>query len=122
MNRVLSMLHRPFVRRSVAAVSALLVFTACQPQSSSASGAAAPQASAATPPVAGAPGVQGRMALPDFASLVQQHGAARTFTDTGADAALAFLDSEAALEDLRRGDSPADACALAELAALALLM
>ena len=55
-------------------------------------------------------------------SLVQQHGAARTFTDTGADAALAFLDSEAALEDLRRGDSPADACALAELAALALLL
>ena len=55
-------------------------------------------------------------------SLVQQHGAARTFTDMGADAALAFLDSEAALEDLRRGDSPADACALAELAALALLL
>ena len=55
-------------------------------------------------------------------SLVQQHGAARTLTDTGADAALAFLDSEAALEDLRRGDSPADACALAELAALALLL
>ena len=55
-------------------------------------------------------------------SLVQQHGAARTFTDTGADAALAFLDSEAALEDLRRGDSPVDACALAELAALALLL
>lgn len=75
MNRVLSMLHRPFVRRSLAAVSALLVFTACQPHTSSASGAV-PQASAATPPVAATPAVQGRMMLPDFASLVQQHGPA----------------------------------------------
>lgn len=76
MNRVLSMLHRPFVRRSLAAVSALLVFTACQPQSSSAGGVAVAQASAATPAVAATPGVQGRMMLPDFASLVQQHGPA----------------------------------------------
>ena len=75
MNRVLSMLHRPFVRRSLAAVSALLVFTACQPHTSSAGGAV-PQASAATPPVAATPAVQGRMMLPDFASLVQQHGPA----------------------------------------------
>ena len=75
MNRVLSMLHRPFVRRSLAAVSALLVFTACQPHTSSASGAM-PQASAATTPVAATPTVQGRMMLPDFASLVQQHGPA----------------------------------------------
>ena len=75
MNRVLSMLHRPFVRRSLAAVSALLVFTACQPHTSSAS-SAMPQASAATPPVAATPAVQGRMMLPDFASLVQQHGPA----------------------------------------------
>ena len=76
MNRVLSMLHRPFVRRSLAAVSALLVFTACQPHTSSAGGGAVPQASAATPPVAATPGVQGRMMLPDFATLVQQHGPA----------------------------------------------
>ena len=75
MNRVMSMLHRPFVRRSLAAVSALLVFTACQPHTSSAGGAM-PQASAATPPVAATPAVQGRMMLPDFASLVQQHGPA----------------------------------------------
>jgi len=71
----MSMLHRPFVRRSLAAVSALLVFTACQPHTSSAGGAM-PQASAATPPVAATPAVQGRMMLPDFASLVQQHGPA----------------------------------------------
>jgi serine protease Do len=71
----MSMLHRPFVRRSLAAVAALLVFTACQPHTSSASGAV-PQASAATPPVAATPTVQGRMMLPDFASLVQQHGPA----------------------------------------------
>ena len=79
MNRVLSMLHRPFVRRSLAAVSALLVFTACQPQSSTAAGAAAQataRADAAAPQVPATPGVQGRMMLPDFASLVQQHGPA----------------------------------------------
>jgi serine protease Do len=81
MNRVLSMLQRPFVRRSLAAVSAVLVFTACQPQSSTAAGAlsgavqAAPPGDAATPQAA-PPGVQGRMMLPDFASLVQQHGPA----------------------------------------------
>ncbi len=81
MNRVLSMLQRPLVRRSLTAVSALLVFTACQPQSSTAAGAvvgtaqAAPRSDAATPQAA-APAVQGRMMLPDFASLVQQHGPA----------------------------------------------
>ena len=86
MNRVLSMLQRPFVRRSLAAVSALLVFTACQPQSSTAAGSGgvigaagaaqgAPRGDAANPQAA-APVVQGRMMLPDFASLVQQHGPA----------------------------------------------
>jgi serine protease Do len=80
MNRVLSMLQRPFVRRSLAAVSAVLVFTACQPQASTASSSGVAQA--ATPSdVAAArtpatPAVQGRMMLPDFASLVQQHGPA----------------------------------------------
>ena len=79
MKRVFSMLQRPFVRRSLAAVSVLLVITACQPRSSSASGASglqAAQASTGASPVAATPGVQGRMMLPDFASLVQQHGPA----------------------------------------------
>ncbi|NBU25628.1 MAG: Do family serine endopeptidase, partial [Gammaproteobacteria bacterium] len=73
------MLQRPFVRRSLAAVSVLLVITACQPRSSSAGGATglqAAQASTAASPAAATPGVQGRMMLPDFASLVQQHGPA----------------------------------------------
>lgn len=77
MNRVLSMLQRPFVRRSLAAVSAVLVFTACQPQASTASSSGVAQA--ATPSdvaAARTPAVQGRMMLPDFASLVQQHGPA----------------------------------------------
>ena len=80
MNRVLSMLQRPLVRRSLAAVSAVLVFTACQPQASTAASSGVAQA--ATPADIAAvrtpetPAVQGRMMLPDFASLVQQHGPA----------------------------------------------
>ena len=78
MNRVMSMLQRPLVRRSLAAVSAVLVFTACQPQASTAAASGVAQAATpsdvAAPPVT--PAVQGRMMLPDFASLVQQHGPA----------------------------------------------
>ena len=75
MNRVMSMLQRPLVRRSLAAVSAVLVFTACQPQASTAASSGVAQAATpsdvAAPPAT--PAVQGRMMLPDFASLVQQH-------------------------------------------------
>jgi len=75
MHWVFTMSRRPFVRRSLMAVFAVLVFTACQPKSSNAESAAlatlaqAPAAGAAVVP---APGV----VLPDFASLVQQQGPA----------------------------------------------
>ncbi|MGA1375260.1 MAG: Do family serine endopeptidase [Steroidobacteraceae bacterium] len=75
MHWVLTMSRRPFVRRSLAAVFAILVFTACQPKSSNAESAALAtlaQAPASNAAVVPAPGV----ALPDFASLVEQHGRA----------------------------------------------
>ncbi|MFM7397245.1 MAG: Do family serine endopeptidase [Gammaproteobacteria bacterium] len=69
------MSRRPFVRRTLVAAFAMLVFTACQPKNSNAESAALAtlaQAPPATATAAPAPGV----ALPDFASLVQQHGPA----------------------------------------------
>jgi serine protease Do len=69
------MSRRPFVRRTLAAAFAILIFTACQPKDSNAESAALAtlaQAPAAGVAVAPAPGV----VLPDFASLVQKQGPA----------------------------------------------
>jgi len=75
MQWVIAMSRRPFVRRSLAAVASILVFSACQPDTSNATGA--PLATLAQAPAAGtvsapAPAVS----LPNFASLVQQQGPA----------------------------------------------
>jgi serine protease Do len=75
MHWIIAMSRRPFVRRSLAAAFSILVLTACHPDASNAAGAPlatlaqAPAAGAATAP---APGVT----LPNFSSLVQQHGPA----------------------------------------------
>lgn len=83
MRWVVRMSQRPFVRRSVAAVLSVLVFTACQPDASRASegsllaalpaSAGAAQNSGADSGAVSAPVVSG---LPDFTALVQQHGTA----------------------------------------------
>lgn len=75
MQWVIAMSRRPFVHRSLAAVASILVFSACQPDTSNATGA--PLATLAQAPAAGtvsapAPAVS----LPNFASLVQQQGPA----------------------------------------------
>ncbi|MBM4216878.1 MAG: Do family serine endopeptidase [Gammaproteobacteria bacterium] len=70
------MSRRPFVRRTLAAAFALLVFPACQPNKTNAESAAS--ATLAQAPAAGAavaPAPRG-VVLPDFASLVQQQGPA----------------------------------------------
>lgn len=80
MIRVLStMSQRPLVRRTVGAVLSLLVFTACQPHTSTAAqGAAPPSATAEAAPAA--PATTATFArtggLPDFAGLVAQQGPA----------------------------------------------
>ncbi|MFZ9304083.1 MAG: Do family serine endopeptidase [Steroidobacteraceae bacterium] len=75
MQWVIAMSRRPFVRRSVAAIASVLVFSACQPDTSSASGA--PLATLAQAPAAGSASVPApAVSLPNFASLVQQQGPA----------------------------------------------
>lgn len=75
MQWVIAMSRRPFVRRSLAAVLSILVFSACQPDASSA--ADAPLAALAQAQTAGAvaPPVP-EVSLPNFAALVAQHGPA----------------------------------------------
>ncbi|MBM4234432.1 MAG: Do family serine endopeptidase, partial [Gammaproteobacteria bacterium] len=69
------MSRRPFVRRSVAAIAFALVLSACQPDNSSASGA--PLATLAQAPAVGTASASApAVSLPNFASLVQQQGAA----------------------------------------------
>ena len=76
MIRVLStMSQRPVVRRTVGAVLSVLVFTACQPHTSTAAPGAAPAVAAADS--AAAPATYARPGnLPDFAALVAQQGPA----------------------------------------------
>jgi serine protease Do len=79
MHWVITMSRRPFVRRSLAAVLSVLVFTACQPRASDAADvplAAAGLAQISTTPTAAVATPQGGVVLPDFAALVQQHGPA----------------------------------------------
>ena len=79
MIRVLStMTQRPLVRRTVGAMLSLLVFTACQPHTSTAAQGAAPAAaSAAAANTPAAPAAFARPgSLPDFAALVAQQGPA----------------------------------------------
>lgn len=82
---VVRMSQRPFVRRSVAAVLSVLVFTACQPDASRASEGAGTLLAALPSSAGGAQGAGGGNAgavspvvsgLPDFTALVQQHGPA----------------------------------------------
>jgi len=76
MIRVLStMSQRPLVRRTVGAFLSVLVFTACQPHTSTAAPGAAPAVAAAES--AAAPATYARPgSLPDFAALVAQQGPA----------------------------------------------
>jgi serine protease Do len=75
MHWVISMSRRPLVRRSLAAALSILVLAACQPDSSSA--ASSPLATLAQAPAAGAAVAPApAVTLPNFASLVQQHGPA----------------------------------------------
>jgi len=75
MQWVIDMSRRPFVRRSVAAIAFALVLSACQPDNSSASGA--PLATLAQAPAVGTASASApAVSLPNFASLVQQQGAA----------------------------------------------
>jgi len=75
MQWVIAMSRRPFVRRSLAAVLSVLVFSACQPDASSA--ADAPLATLAQAPAAGMATVPAPdVVLPNFAALVAQHGPA----------------------------------------------
>lgn len=75
MHWIIAMSRRPFVRRSVAAALIVFVFAACQPDASKAAGA--PLATLAQAPAAGAASVPAPgVTLPNFASLVQQHGPA----------------------------------------------
>jgi serine protease Do len=79
LREVLAMSTRPVVRRTVGVAIAMLCFTACSPQASTAAGSTAGAvesrpASPAAPAAAAATSlVQG---LPDFASLVERNGAA----------------------------------------------
>lgn len=76
---ILAMSNRPVIRRTAGAAIAVLLFTACSPQASTAAGSAAasldprPASTAAQAPATGGPLVQG---LPDFASLVDRYGPA----------------------------------------------
>jgi len=72
---VITMSRRPFVRHTLAAALAMLVFTACQPKNSNADSAALVTPARAPVTIVAAAPVPG-VALPDFASLVQQHGPA----------------------------------------------
>lgn len=73
MQWVIAMSKRPFVRRSLAALMSIFIFAACQPDTSSAS---APLATLAQAQTSSAATVSAGVTLPDFASLVQQHGPA----------------------------------------------
>lgn len=75
MQWIIAMSQRPLVRRSVAAIAAVLIFSACQPDTSSASGA--PLAAFVQAPAAGTASTSApAVSLPNFASLVQQQGPA----------------------------------------------
>ena len=84
MNWVVAMVQRrPWVGRSAAAVLALCLFTACQAETSSANAVASlvQSSQAAVPsgsdsPSATSSAAQVGMSLPNFASLVEQHGPA----------------------------------------------
>ena len=72
-----TMTQRPLVRRTVGAVLSVLVFTACQPHTSTAAQSATPVPQAAAEAAPGAPQAFARAgSLPDFAGLVAQQGPA----------------------------------------------
>ena len=81
MQWVWSMSRRPFVRRSLGAILSVFIFTACQGDFSAARPADLAQlpATSASTVATGAPALSPVVAagtLPDFATLVQQHGPA----------------------------------------------